>query len=321
VPTTDAASTSSRRPTRTAQWPPPDALRSAWAGEARGTWYGPAMLTSLRGTAALLGTLAILGCGCGGGGGGGGSSPIPLADLPSNLKDISCTRAVACGEFADQATCLASTAIDLGQITASVNAGKTKYDAAAAGKCLGAMRKSIASACTLSGRGSTPSDPSCEEMFNGTVADGAPCFASDECISTSCNFASCTGGTMCCAGICDPTVPGKVALGGDCTAPASRCIDGTYCHATSPGAAGTCAAFLAAGQPCTPSAGDQCSPDLLCVQTPTQETGTCAMAPGRGQPCTLFCNAEADYCSMETMKCEPRIAVGGACPLGFGCVF
>jgi hypothetical protein len=257
------------------------------------------------------------------GGDGGNAKPVPLSELGSTLLDLICSRAAQCGQFPDKPTCVASNIADIGQLMADVSAGKTKYDGAAAGTCFAKVRATLS--CTVSSQANAPTDPSCEQIFTGTVADGAPCFTADECVSASCDFTNCTG-NACCAGACSVTVSGRVAIGGDCTAIAARCADGAFCKYTVDTATGTgtgvCAALIAEGQTCDPVAGDICVLGRICRRDPTTSVGTCSKAPATGAPCQLVepCDDPADYCDPTTMLCTHKLAVGAACPFGNGCV-
>jgi hypothetical protein len=277
------------------------------------------MKARLRALAAAI-SLATIGCGDSGGGG----TPIPLADLGPTLLDILCTRDARCGSFPDKATCLASNSAATTQLMADVAAGTVKYDAAAAGTCFDSFRAVAASGCTYSAAGMAQlNDPACDRIVTGTLADGAACFDGGECISGSCSAPGCNPTDTCCAGACDRTVA-QVAIGGDCTFPA-RCVQGAYCRLSviAGGASNVCSAFIAAGQPCDQSMGEQCAPGYQCHhEQPTSAVGVCARAPATGAACVTseFCDGIADFCDPTTLKCVAKVAVGGACPNGYGCV-
>ena len=65
---------------------------------------------------------------------------------------------------------------------------------------------------------------------------------------------------------------------------------------------------------CDAGMSDICAPGLVCLQS------VCARYPAEGEDCTDACDALADFCDPSTMKCAPKIALGAACPSGFGCV-
>jgi hypothetical protein len=75
------------------------------------------------------------------------------------------------------------------------------------------------------------------------------------------------------------------------------------------------------GQPCGFSNGDLCASGAFCLGTPGRDPqGVCGRAPAEGEACDLTpCDLQTDFCD-TTMKCAPKIPVGGACSLGGGCV-
>lgn len=254
----------------------------------------------------------------------GGSDSVALNDLVPDLLDILCTNAVSCGEYPDQATCLASQRTSSTEAIAAVNAGRSKYDGVAAAQCLSALRAVFGGGCRLSSLLKGLANPTaCDRVFKGTVADGAACLADEECVSASCNGSACTGVQACCAGTCDPTVASPVPAGGDCSSPAARCVDGTSCRVTvgSTTASATCAPFLAAGQPCDVTPGDRCADGLFCLEDATGLSTICQSLPGEGESCASVsaCDDTRDYCN-QTRTCVRKVAVGASCPLGAECM-
>jgi hypothetical protein len=247
---------------------------------------------------------------CGGGVGGSGGS-IAIQDLGSRDSEAECSRAVRCGFYPDQPTCVAANPSFLGQLMADVQAGKVKYDGIAASDCLDAL---AAKSCTQSGTNFFRFPEACRAAFQGTAAAGAPCFISQECVSGSCKLPPSASGLTCIAGTCDAVfVP--IAQGGNCTidGPEFQCVDGGYCQVT-PGTNRTCQPLLAVGEAC--SAPDACVDRAACV-------GTCQPYPSEGQPCDpngLACDAFADFCDITSHTCVRRSGVGGSCPTGEECV-
>ena len=164
----------------------------------------------------LVVALTAGGCGSSGGGGSGGA-PIAMEDVIPTLIDNSCTRLAACGQVPDKATCVAATAINLDELFASVRAGTTTYDGAAAGKCLTATRQGLAAVACSGHARVTPCgpNPSCAGMFKGTLAEGAACSRAEQCLSASCSISTCDGTPQCCVGTC-AAAPTPVPIGGDC---------------------------------------------------------------------------------------------------------
>ena len=248
------------------------------------------------------------GCGSSDGGGSGGA-PIALEDFIPTLIDNSCTRLAACGQVPDKATCVAASAINLDELFASVRAGTTTYNGAAAGKCLTATRQGLAAvACTGSAQVTVRTDPSCAEIFKGTLAEGAACSRAEQCLSASCSISTCDGTPQCCVGTCAPaTTP--VPIGGDCSDSASQCVVGSLCRLTTH----VCVAEPGIGQPCDVSTGEFCELGFACV------SGVCGRLPAEGEACSSGCDAIGNFCDPATSKCAPKIALGGPCsPSGPG---
>ena len=107
-----------------------------------------------------------------------GSDSIPIGDLGAKLLDESCTRAARCGEYPDKATCLASNSriVDLGQLEADVSAGKVTYDGSKAADCLSAI---FARGCTITEQLAPVSSQACDDTFKGSVATGGTCFSEE----------------------------------------------------------------------------------------------------------------------------------------------
>ncbi len=238
---------------------------------------------------------------------GCGEDSVSLDDLANAYVDASCARLVRCGRYADVASCKASAQLDLAEIRASVDAGRTSYDGDKAAACLDALR---GASCDVTDADNRADVPACEEIFRGTVADGGECFDDDECLSDSCNIPDC--GMACCAGVCDPTVaiPPPAAVGQSCAQ--VDCVDGAFCSETN-----ICTALIAVGSPC--SGGGECTYGAYCT-----EAGTCADAPGRGQPCPDGeCSDIGDRCdtTLPAPTCVALSKRGDACPEGFEGLF
>ena len=241
----------------------------------------------------------------------GGSGSIAIQDLGSRDVDAECSRGVRCGFYPDQPTCVAANPSILGQLMADVQAGKVKYDGAAASDCLNAL---AAQGCALSATHFFKEPQSCNQAFQGTAAAGAPCFINQECVSGSCTLPPSATGLTCIAGTCDAVfVP--IAQGENCTidGPEFQCVDGAYCQVTAGGTNRTCQPLLAVGEAC--SAPDACADGAECV-------GTCQAFPSEGQPCgpNGECDAFADFCDITSHTCVRRRGVGGSCATGDECV-
>jgi hypothetical protein len=223
----------------------------------------------------------------------------------------------------DMATCLAWTSIDLSQFVDAVNAGKIIYDGAAAATCFAATSL-VGVACTMTAQRAVPNDPSCAHIFNGTLAEGAPCSQTDECASANCDIdvvTGCSGTPGCCTGACGPAAPVAAAplpIGGDCSAVGSSCVAGAFCSAST----ALCVANVAVDQPCDSATEKFCGPGLTCSPPPGGTQPVCLAPAAEGETCstTFLCDALDDFCDASTGKCRPKIAVGGACLSGVVCV-
>jgi hypothetical protein len=262
----------------------------------------------------LLLTLVVFPAACGGGSGGG---TIALSDLGPRVMTALCTFEVRCGLFPDQATCVAASPSNLGQLMADVQSGKTLYDGTAASDCLDYL---AGLSCAVSST-SDLSSKRCDDAFKGTAAAGASCFTAEECASASCDIVQCTTGLACCAGTCGAVVA-AIPKGGACdlVVGGTSCVDGSSCQSDATGANTTCQPLLAAGAPCVNFgdcvAGTECQQDGL-------GGGSCARFPATGEPCDpngLPCSNVTDACDATTGTCVRRAAVGAACQSEDACV-
>ena len=258
-------------------------------------------------------------------GGGGSSKSIPIDDLAPELVNAVCALSVRCGALPDLAACKASRSLDDGQVVADVKAGKVIYDGAAARACLDAA---TALGCSETMQVTTPEPQVCRNIFKGTIAAGGACFSNGECVSQICDRTNCTT-AMCCAGSCMPgEVVGLVAIGGDCSAPTAYCGDDAYCNFTFTGTTVTevCTNRTAAGAACDTTQPLGCAVGSVCIpDTAGAATGVCRALPKEGESCSAMpvfgCDDVGhDVCDANTGMCVRKIAVGGACASGTGCV-
>ncbi len=257
-------------------------------------------------------TMAVAGCSS------SSNEPAPLtfAAFSASEMNITCQSDVACGAFPDDATCFASTTIESGQIEADIAAGMVVYDGEAASECLTWIAQNLSPTCRLSEQSSF--QPAlCSTIFAGQVATGGACFTSGECVSQDCERPGC-GSDSCCAGTCmaSTILPnGTVPIGAACTSRAS-CVPGAYCNVS--GNPPLCAALKISGQAC--QLDEECPAGTACVLTPTPDAGatkTCATPADETAPCLGGgCDLRADYCDPATMRCVPRVPVGGTCVTG-----
>jgi Dickkopf N-terminal cysteine-rich region len=247
------------------------------------------------------------------GGGGGGS--IPIGDLEVRFQRAFCAEGVHCGSFPNQASCLASVFVDFGQWKAGIQSRRIIYDGAAAAACLDMLATQDCAQSTVE-----PSNPdACVRTFQGTLAEGAPCFLSVECVSANCDRGKCDPAATCCQGTCGPPdIP--IPQGGACGV-GGHCAADTYCKSGATGGL-TCQPAIAVGQPC--SAIDVCALGSICHLAAGNGTGVCGNSyPKRGEDCDLAilpCDEDTDTCDATTKKCVVRAAVGAACQSTTDCV-
>jgi len=159
-----------------------------------------------------------------------------------------------------------------------------------------------AQSCDLTSRDARTVPLACDEMFSGSVADGAPCAIDEECASSRCNVSSCPDGS-CCTGVCGTTRPrGQV---GDACDRNAECLDG-YCDAEH-----QCHALLAANQECLTD--PQCDYGLACIQPSPSIPGTCRVLPQLGEACPYARCAGFGVRCDATSHCVALGLVGAPC--------
>lgn len=242
---------------------------------------------------------------------GGANTPIALDNLSKELAESYCELAFSCCSSMEQMTlfkdlpsvptnvaeCTTSFAslydmYILNGIKAGVEAGRLKYDGVLAGSCF----SQVAGDCSaLSGEGVQPTDPACDKVFVGLVADGGDCAQSNECSTAGAYCAKAQGAMM-----------------GKCEAPAKEgescdvafCADGLVCDfgAMAP----TCIKPVADGQ--------MCSGDFVCVSGNCDTaTGMCAPKKAIGESCSGFSQCKDAYCDFQTSLCTAKKDDGAAC--------
>jgi hypothetical protein len=229
---------------------------------------------------------------------------------PARLEEAVCEAEVRCEEFPDVASCMQSIGPLMGQVVASVNAGRVHYDASAARLCLDATASRRRNTTDLF----APSQGSCRDTFKGTLPGSAGCLSPAECLSGICLPTSCSS-NACCAGVCaaDPATAVRVAVGGDCSGENVLCVDGAYCDGRPP----ICMATSPLGQPCDPAAvaSGLCLGLGQCAASSSALGGTCTLPAAEGQPCDarIGCNASTDHCDSVSGTCVHRAMVGKPC--------
>jgi len=231
----------------------------------------------------------------------GPRGPIPLAELPAEMRAALCEIVARCpfaatpgarsaaallgDRFCDDIT--REAVAHIRDLTASVQAGRARYDSAAAGRCL----DRLTSVCLA-----TNSDPfveRCRDVFRGTVAIGSGCFDDEECDD----------------GWCEGTMPGYVNCSGTCrarTAVGRPCRRSAECQSPAGDAWVTCANL---------EGGMETGPTRYCQAVRLGATA------GLGQPCGLVGNdgttspcAQNLWCPGSRSTCQALIAQGALCP-------
>ena len=248
-----------------------------------------------------------------------GTDPVPFSQFESAYEQARCHADVLCGDFPDQATCLASVQSaphyddTLGQDIAS---GKVVYDGAKARACFDKVN--ALSSCSPVGPPVIKWDLDCTTIFTGTVADGGACFFPSECAGGFCELTdtSCAGSAQCCPGTC-LAVPPPTASGSPCPSLPAECasrvcvieLNGNATCQTPVGLGVSCLGEL----PC--DNGLYCDPVTGVCKAPSGVGGACN--PGIGsQDCDL-----PNKCDATTSVCTPPLPVGAACdPTTGGCI-
>jgi hypothetical protein len=241
----------------------------------------------------------------------GGGSGLDVHDYFARLHEARCRGQVACKEYPDLASCLATSWDPLASrqhdaVAAGVDAGKIHFNADAAQRCL----DGLPAVCQLTGDQPSPVEAACLEAFTGAVPEGSPCFLDEECVEGSAGAcvppASCPANT-CCAGTCAGVVVLQTPIGAACSSPNYReCVVGAYCETTN-----LCTAALPAGAACPSARPGICATGYcfnnVCV-TPAASGATCDPA-NSGVACSDF----AEVCDPQRLKCIPLRAVGETC--------
>jgi hypothetical protein len=225
-----------------------------------------------------------------------GSGPIAYDELVEAQAAVICEYFVECGYATSTELCLdgwsriSTPSVDL---DAAVDDGTVRYDAAAAGECLDAIR---AASCASFFEGFD--EESCDRVFEGTIESGNPCWIDEQCISQSCEVDACA--MACCQGTCIAPPP-DAGVGEGCFGSGQDCVDGAYCDFET----GLCAAEKAAGEACPGGYG--CEGGLACI------SGSCEVPPGEGEPCAELQCAAPFACDIDSGTCQRLRGEGQAC--------
>jgi hypothetical protein len=246
-------------------------------------------------------------------------SGLTVEEFAQKTLDIRCAGGVDCHLYESEAECQATSRVSAAQDQASIAAGRIIYHPEKAQACLDALEVVLGCSVTnIFGAAAKAAENACKAAYEPTVADGAACYTSLECISQSCEIPfDCS--MACCEGKCASSTKAKV---GESCANGETCADGAYCEMDAMGAPTTCAAQAAEGQPCTSF--DGCAVPSFCALDFMTGMGTCVVPAAHGAACdpnAIFgCDRLDDYCDATSKTCLTSKLVGEACA-DVPCVF
>jgi hypothetical protein len=253
--------------------------------------------------------VTVAGCGSGSGGGS-----VPFSQFEPSAVQAVCHLLVLCGDFPDQATCVASEQTQphyYETLGPDISSGKVIYDGTKAKTCLDAIN--AVSSCNRSTEANVVLSSACDGIFTGTVATGGGCFFGTECAGGSCNATAACAPNQCCAGTCSAST--MVGLGGDCGVSGAICVSGTTCTFDTSTRTDTCQQLPGQGAPCGyPNYASTCASPFYCDSV----SGTCKAPVATGGPCdpTLGpegCDSVLDSCDPTTSVCTHLLPVGSTC--------
>jgi len=261
---------------------------------------------------------------------GGGSSTLQASGPPVAFEAYCETYAAQVCASVEPCGCLeaAGGSVDLcemfvgsecrGEVEDPVNSGARRYDGAAGGNCVAAM-KVITADCRLEDADIALYEASCEHVTVGLRVAGEVCDSDDDCVAPlECygdvcvalpgegepcfDQSSCFGDLYCGADVLCHVQKG---VGESCAEGDQACLDDLYCDSRGP----VCAAMLAQGQDCG-HATWACGDGLFCAS----DSSTCEPYPGAGQSCALSQGecAEPYYCDAAE-SCQVKVEVGATC--------
>jgi hypothetical protein len=278
-------------------------VRACWAAALAGAWS----LSACSGS----------GSGGAGGAGGTGAAPNSLEDFLAAYEQAICDDSAPCcaavGASANIAACKQLVSSLTSLVLSAASKGTIQYDGANAAECLAAFQQAAAS-CDQS----LMEASACDTVLTGTVQPGGACEINTECIAPPGGDTSCTDGACVqeprgvagspCKGTC--TQDGTVTVCSGNGSGDANCYtnDGLRCDEST----NLCAAPL-------PIGASGCSTGDDCVEGAYCDAGTCAAGLPVGSPCTFDeCDPGAAFCSSG--QCAAKLPDGASCTGSGECV-
>lgn len=278
-----------------------------------------------------------------------GCAPPSAGTFGEDYEEALCEWATGCRAFEDVKQCRKALVWDsqarFSYMVDAIAAGRSRFDADAALRCLDAIEAQSCDEGTLTAllfsSGFQAAPAACEAVYAGKVGNYEPCMHSEECAGDAvCGFPPCDG--ACCEGSCrvidaapklgepcggscedaaycaqDPvtfqftTCEKRLGVGGDCSFNTGACKAGLYCNFQDEGTY-RCAELLAEGVDC--SAGGICADGLTCYSWPAKVEGEswvyrCQAVPSLGDACSdnnyPACAGVDSTCDAASGTCLP----------------
>lgn len=272
------------------------------------------LVTAIFSSSILL-TAIISGCGGetdGTSSGGTGTTEVAFEALPGETAKYYCSLAYSCcdmmeltqlfqdlgGAPASEAECVPKMQMlyetnVFADLKASVMAGRQAYDGKKAAACYDAIKGQ----CSAIKGDIFETDPNCQTVFVGKVADGGECSMGDDCAGAD---SICAGATQTMMGKC------QVAPKEGEACPDFVCADGLECS------------FAAMNQVCVKpyvkADGQMCASSVECTSHFCDSmAGTCAAQKAIGAMCLYSDECKDSYCESSTNVCTAKKAVGETC--------
>jgi hypothetical protein len=238
-----------------------------------------------------------------------GGAAESVSDFEAGYVAAVCGYAVRCGLAPDTDWCARSLRPTIARFTASVQAGRIRYDAGLGRRCYTAF---AGQPCTVGGLRERLADDSCRDLLVGAVPQGGACFSERDCAGR----APCQGALQpsCNPGVCGQARPPRTADGSCMTN--DDCLRGGVCSlGYDPQAPARCPPPL--DQLC--GAPGSCTGDKTCVVDQMTTQLKCVSLARDGEPCVgiIPCAGLSSFCRQGT--CQPRGGEGAACDGAFSC--